>query len=201
MKYKVIGFDYGGVIHKTPGSDMEAMADFFGMPIEKVRTVFFENNYRVNVEKTMNWIELWEHIAKILGLQSKSQDVASFINEREKKKEIDQDLVQLICDLRSAGYSIGLLSNYSSSLHGRLEEQGIAHLFDSIATSSEMQAMKPQPEAFYKFCAMLGIEPQDLVFIDDSKKSLETAGTVGYTPILFRGFENLCEELKILKVL
>ncbi len=61
--------------------------------------------------------------------------------------------------------------------------------------------MKPDPEAFYRFCELLKVEPHELIFIDDTKKSLETAPTVGYTPILFQDGASLRKELSALGVL
>lgn len=62
MSYKAIGFDYGGVIYGAPGFVlMQTMADFLVVPVDTLWAVFFANNHLVNVEKSMNWVELWQH--------------------------------------------------------------------------------------------------------------------------------------------
>lgn len=201
MSYKAIGFDYGGVIYGAPGFVMmQTMADFLTVPVDTLRAVFFANNHLVNVEKSMSWVELWQHIARAVNHPEKQSDIARFIDEWDKNQSVSEDMIRLIGELRTNGYKIGLLSNYAEGLRERLSAQGITKYFDAIGISSEMGAMKPDPEAFLKFCGMLEVQPQELVFIDDTTKSLVSAGTVGYTPILFQGFAQLKQELLALGV-
>lgn len=201
MSYKAIGFDYGGVIYGAPGSVMmQAAADFLAVPIDTLRAVFFANNHYLNVEKSMSWVELWQYIAREVNRSEKQSDIVRFIDEWDRNQVVDEDIIRLIDELRTNGYKIGLLSNYAEGLRERLLQQGIITCFDAIGISSEMGAMKPQPEAFLKFCDMLEVQPQELVFIDDTKKSLVSAEAVGYTPILFRSFDELRQELSVLGV-
>lgn len=201
MSYKAIGFDYGGVIYGAPGSVMmQAAADLLAVPIDILRTVFFANNHYLNVEKSMSWVELWQYIAGEVNRPEKQPDIARFIDGWDRNQVVDKDMIRLIDELRANGYKIGLLSNYSEGLRERLALQGIAQYFDAIGISSEMGAMKPQPEAFLQFCDMLEIRPQELVFIDDSEKSLVSAEAVGYVPILFRSLDELRKELSALGV-
>ncbi len=201
MSYKAIGFDYGGVICGAPGfALMQAMADFLTVPVDTLRAVFFTNNHLLNVEKSMSWVELWQHIAREVNHPEKQSDIARFIDEWDRNQTVSDDMIRLIGELRTKGYKIGLLSNYSEGLRERLSDQGIAKYFDVIGISSEMGAMKPEPEAFLKFCGMLEVRPQELVFIDDTTKSLNSAAAVGYTPVLFRDFASLQQELVTLGV-
>lgn len=201
MVYKAIGFDYGGVIDGPPGfMFMHSMAKFLDVSLDILQKVYFENNHRANVEK-ISWTELWKHVAMELNRSEKQDELIIFIDEWEEKKTVNQDVVNLINKLKSSGYKIGLLSNYSDGLRVRLDQQGITDCFDVIGISSEMGVMKPKEEAFFKFCDMLDVRPFELVFIDDTHKSLETAGSVGYTPILFRDFASLHKELVLLEVI
>ncbi|MBP7811593.1 MAG: HAD-IA family hydrolase [Candidatus Moranbacteria bacterium] len=202
MSYKAIGFDYGGVIYGAPGSVMmQAAVDFLAVSIDTLRAVFFANNHYLNVEKSMSWVELWQHIAREADRSERQSDIARFIDEWDRNQVVDKNMIRLIGELRTNGYKIGLLSNYAEGLRERLTLQGIARCFDAIGISSEMGAMKPQPEAFLQFCDTLEVRPQELVFIDDSAKSLASAETVGYTPILFRSFDKLRHELSALGVI
>lgn len=200
MLYKAIGFDYGGVVNGVPGFVfMRAMADFLDVPLDAFQETFFENNSKANIQG-MSWNDILKHIAALLDRSEKCESIDSFIDEWDKNQTLNQDIVRLIESLRSSGYAIGLLSNYASGLRDRLNKQGIALHFDVIGISSEMGVMKPQPEAFFKFCDMLDVRPHELVFIDDSKKSLETSEAVGYTPVLFRDYEGLVKDLTTLGI-
>jgi len=200
--YKAIGFDYGGVVFGVPGADfMQAMAEFLNVTSEELRKIFFQHHQKVNIGPSMSWIELWQYITVLLGYPEKQQGTALFIEDWEKQQVVNQDVVQLMDELRATGYKIGLLSNYASGLREKLAVQGITEYFDAIGISSEIGLMKPHPEVFHRFCALLEIQPQELVFIDDAQKSLEGADTIGYTPLLFRNSADLRQELLALGVL
>lgn len=202
MKYKAIGFDYGGVVFGLPGSlHMLPVAELLDMPLDVLRKTFFESHQKVNIEKTMDWIELWKHISTILGHPEKHQAVVDLLEACDKNQKVNQDIIDLIGTLHTSGYKIGLLSNYGEGLRDRLNQQGIISNFNVIGISSEMGLMKPQKEAFLKFCNMLEVQPNELIYVDDTQRSLETAESVGYTPILYLDFDDLHNKLTDLKVI
>ena len=201
MAYKAIGFDYGGVIYGRPGSAFNrAIAELLGVTTDEVRKIYFQNNHRTNIGE-ISWEDVWKHIAVELDRADQQDAIVNLITEWEKGQKLNHDVIKLIIDLRSAGYIIGLLSNYNSGLRQKLEEQGIISHFDVIGISSEMGVMKPHAEAFSQFCNMLEVQSEELIYIDDTQKSLETANAVGYTPILFQDSDSLIKELMILKVI
>lgn len=56
--------------------------------------------------------------------------------------------------------------------------------------------MKPDPKAYQALCAALQVTPAELIYIDDTPRSLESAAEVGYTPILFENYAGLVAKLK-----
>jgi len=66
--------------------------------------------------------------------------------------------------------------------------------------SSDIGHMKPSLEAYLLFTKELCIKPDELIFIDDTKKSLSTAKKLGYYPILFTNYSHLILQLKQLGV-
>ncbi|MBP9698058.1 MAG: HAD-IA family hydrolase [Candidatus Moranbacteria bacterium] len=201
MKYKAIGFDYGGVVYGEPGGVfMQKLADFLDVPKSELGKVYFEHNHKVNL-LGVSMDDLWRSVASDMGKAEQVEDFVRFINEVNAQKKVNQDILELIKTLREKGYKIGILSNYNTTLRERLDSQGITPLVDVIGSSEEMGYMKPQKEAFWMFCKMLSVEPSEFIFIDDTEKSLVTAHEVGYTPILFESYEKLENDLKQLGVL
>ena len=200
MSYKAIGFDYGGVIHGTSGSFTTPAAELLGVSVEEVRRVFFQNNHLANVEK-LPWIDLWKHIAVLLGHAEKLDLMEALIRQYESAQVVNDDMIGLMGRLRTAGYRVGLLSNYGNGLREQLSEQGISDCFDVISISSVISAMKPSAEAFGTFCNELGVVPAELVYIDDTERSLSLSGEIGYTPILFRGYAGLVTRLEELGII
>ena len=73
--------------------------------------------------------------------------------------------------------------------------------FDTIIISAEVGMSKPDPQIFQLFAQQLGVETTELIFIDDSENSLISAKEVGYTPILYTGYEELEEQLQNLGII
>ena len=102
--------------------------------------------------------------------------------------------------LKSKGYKIGLLSNNGANLNQRIKDQNLADFFDTVVISSETGYQKPQPEIFKILADKLGVGVNEMVFIDDTQKSLEGAESIGYIPILFENNSKLKEDLSVLEV-
>lgn len=201
MKYKAIGFDYGGVIYGEPGGIfMQKLADFLGVSKDDLGRVYFEHNHKVNLLGT-SMEDLWRSVASDMGRTEQAEDFIRFIDDINAQKKVNEEVLDLIKTIREKGYRVGILSNYNTSLRKRLDLQGITSLVDVIGSSEEMGYMKPEKEAFRMFCKMLSVEPEEFIFIDDTEKSLVTADEVGYTPILFENYEKLENDLKELGIL
>lgn len=59
-----------------------------------------------------------------------------------------------------------------------------ADSFDAIVDSSEVGMRKPEPEIFRRACAILDVEPEEAVFLDDSPTNVAGASRVGLAAIL-----------------
>ncbi|MCM1037473.1 MAG: HAD family phosphatase [Bacteroides sp.] len=56
--------------------------------------------------------------------------------------------------------------------------------FDGMVTSFEARSLKPSPEIFRYAERKLGIDPEETLFIDDSRANLEAAARLGYNTAL-----------------
>ena len=113
-------------------------------------------------------------------------------------KVLNTELVEFICELKKT-YRIALISNYPSELRDKLINQNILSLFEEVILSGEVGYQKPQPEIFKVLCSKMNIPMNELIFIDDTQRSLEGAELIGYTPILYKDNESL--KLELLKIL
>ncbi len=105
------------------------------------------------------------------------------------------ELIEIIKDLKKKNYKIGILSNYSITLREKLTRLNIIDLFDEVIISSEVGLQKPQPEIFEIVFNKFNIKNNEMVFIDDTKRSLEGADKIGYVPILYTDNKTLRSDL------
>lgn len=72
--------------------------------------------------------------------------------------------------LRERGIAVGVLSNtiWSREYHrGLFARDGVLDLLDADVYSSEIDHVKPHPEAFHASCRALGVAPERSVYVGD----------------------------------
>lgn len=204
QKISAIGFDWGGVILQTPGrSFADDAAQFLGVENESFRRAYFLHNHLVNkganTKAYEEAVEMWSTILNELGKYDSLEAFMAFIRSYPKGS-VSQEMIALVKKLRAAGWKLGLFSNNSVEAAQEFRLQGYDCLFDAALFSGEVGCMKPEPEAFLKLAGALNIAVSELVFIDDSPRSLSTAAEVGYIPVLFIKQDELLDQLQSLGV-
>lgn len=192
---KAIVFDYGGVIELKDGDLIQEIADSLQITKENWQEVYFTLNHLNNTGQ-----KSWREVATIVARKFDASDIqVSFIqdliNKYDQKRILNLELIEVIKDLKKKNYKIGILSNYSITLREKLTRLNIIDLFDEVIISSEVGLQKPQPEIFEIVFNKLDIKNSEMIFIDDTKRSLEGADKIGYIPILYSDNETLKSNL------
>lgn len=137
--------------------------------------------------------EAWEGVARRLGLQD--GDVADLKRDFWAGDHLDQDLVDLIRDLRERGLRTALLSNHASNLPDLLRDLGLEDLFDVVVVSALEGVVKPDPAIYRRALDRLGVAPEEAVFVDDQRANVKAAQRLGMTGFRFRGSRHLRRQL------
>lgn len=199
---KAIAFDFGGVIEKKDGDLIQEMADSLQITKENWQKVYYTFNHLNNTGKNS-----WPEVAAMVAKKFNASDTQIFfiqdlIKKYDKKRIFNIELIEIIKDLKKKNYKIGLLSNNSIELNKRLTNNNLVDIFDEIIISSEVGYQKPQPEIFKIISKKLSVNINELLFIDDTKRSLEGAIKIGYTPLLYTNNVKLKEDIfKICSIL
>lgn len=101
-------------------------------------------------------------------------------------KEIPAANIQLIKELKSKGFRVGILSN-TNELHidyfeGKLRKHGLYHLSeitDFVHYSSVLGKRKPDVDTFQTVCELHQLQPSETLFIDDSEQHIVGAQKTG----------------------
>lgn len=109
----------------------------------------------------------------------------------------DQEVSQIILSLKGRR-RLGLLSN-TDSLHFNyiLSKFPIMRTFDKWILSYEAGFKKPAVEIFQKAIEWASVEPEKILFIDDMKRHVEVAVSLGMQGIHFISAQQLKEELSL----
>jgi putative hydrolase of the HAD superfamily len=99
--------------------------------------------------------------------------------------EINDEMVQLVRDLRAAGLKTGLLTNNARELRelwwGLLP---YAELFDDVVDSHEVGMRKPNPAIYRLALQRLGASAARTAFLDDVASNVAGAEAVGMTGVV-----------------
>lgn len=198
---KAVAFDFGGVIELYEGGDFRReIADCLGVSYPDFLAAYFQNNHLANV-KNFTWEDM---ILKVASTFNKSKEQEDKVKEIVRLKELDRnlntELLSYYPKLKKLGLKTGIFSNSNSILRKRLKEYGLLELADVIVISGEIGYQKPHKEAFQVLFERLQLQPAEVVFIDDTQRSLEKADEIGYIPILFKNNEQLKADLKKLGI-
>ena len=96
------------------------------------------------------------------------------------------EALALVERCKSAGIRLGILTNELMDFQGRewVEGQSWFPDFPVLVDSSELGIRKPDPRPYEIACDLLGLPPQDVVFIDDNPAYVEGGVRVGLRSIL-----------------
>jgi epoxide hydrolase-like predicted phosphatase len=108
----------------------------------------------------------------------------------------NQQVLDLIVSLRK-DYKTALLSNVGkNSLEHRFSDEELSELFDAVVASGEVGFAKPDAEIYRHTASLLGVEPEECVFIDDREVYVAGAKQAGMQAILYTDFDQLKAELE-----
>ena len=98
-------------------------------------------------------------------------------------------------------YGLAVATNRSNTIGKVLELYELSHYFDIVVSSLDVKNPKPHPESIVKILDFFGIQPEECVYIGDSKVDFELCHAAGVSFIAYknkalkayRHIENLSE--------
>ena len=105
------------------------------------------------------------------------------------------DMTGLVRRARESGLRTALLSNSWGNDYPR---DGWDDMFDVVVISGEVGMRKPDPRIFVHTVGLLGLAPDECVFVDDVAANVAAAATVGMVGVRHTTYESTLAELEVL---
>ena len=105
------------------------------------------------------------------------------------------DMNGLVYRARSAGLRTALLSNSWGNDYPR---DGWDDMFDVAVISHEVGLRKPDPNIYTHTCQLLGVRPDECVFVDDLHTNIHAAVQLGMVGVLHVSYADTLSQLQIL---
>ena len=105
------------------------------------------------------------------------------------------EMYDFIKKIKTAGYSVYLLSNATPRFFDRYLDIPALSLMDGYFISCVYKLLKPQPEIYEAFCNKFSLKPEECFFIDDMPQNIEGAVNYGmkghvYKAVDIKSLEN-----------
>jgi HAD superfamily hydrolase (TIGR01509 family) len=186
---RAVIWDWGGVLMRTMDiRPRMAWERRLRLPPGTLADTFFGNPAWDRAQRGEGSVDdVWAEVADRLGVSP--ADLPALRRDFWAGDRLDEELVGLIRELRSAGIRIGLLSNHLRELRQRLGD--LEPLLDAVVISGEAGVLKPDPAIYRLTLDRLGVAPEEAAFVDDWKLNVEAARNLGMFAIRFRGTVHL----------
>ena len=186
MAIRAVVFDIGGVLEITPdlGIDKKWEQKLDLKPGELNQRL--GNVWRGGSIGTISLEQVYTSIGEIL--QMDETQVSEFMEDlwREYLGTLNVELVEYFRSLRPR-YKTAIISN---SFVGAREKEHECYRFgdlcDFIIYSHEVGLSKPDPRIFALACERLGLQPSEIIFVDDHAEVMTSAQEMGIHCIEFK---------------
>ena len=187
--------DFGGVLTTNVFHSFRRFCEREGLDPERVKQLFQEDPDALGDLRGLERGELTEEeFSERFGARLGVDDTTDLVNRLFAEMEPDQEMIEAVRSVRSAGVRTGLISNSWGA--GRYDRSVFPELFDGVVVSGEVGLHKPQPEIYELGAERVGVPAQECVFVDDLRENCEGAQAVGMTAVLHRGAERTLPELE-----
>jgi len=192
-KYKTIFFDWGGVVADDPGDDfLTLLLRQLGATDEQVAEIY-RNYMFAFMRGTITEAEYWSAIKDKYGFT-----IHDSISEEFKKWKglvANQDILDLIDELKANGYKVAILSNVIEPTYNVLLEAGYYGQFDEVIASCKVGYAKPEKEIYDLALNQLEALPEESIFIDDKERNLIPAREMGFATVLAQDSEQIIRDV------
>jgi putative hydrolase of the HAD superfamily len=190
---RVVVFDYGEVISSIPSRDARAELERLVAPAppEALWASYWHHRPALD-QATMTVEDYWRAIGRDLTADwTDARLHALWSTDFRSWLEVNQDVLDVLVDLRRGGTRMAMLSNAGPDFSSYYRNGMLGQYFEQVFTSGELGVLKPDPAIFTAVLDALGVGPADVVFVDDRAVNVQTAEDLGMTGHVFSTAERL----------
>ncbi len=183
--YRAVIFDFGGVLTVSPLLGMRSYCEQAGIPWDSLRTLFALENgawsrFEMSALSEDEFVPAFELEASGIGHTLDGRD---FLQAFFAGMAMRPEMVAVVRTLRrQPDLRVGCITNNIRVASGRRHSL-LDELFDVVVESSKVGMRKPNPAIYTLACELLGVQPQQAIFLDDFGINLKAARALGMATI------------------
>ena len=192
---KAVLFDFGGVLAEEGFKQgLRAIAKERGLDPEDFYEIAGELVYQMGyVMGSSDEKAYWDTVREKTGVKGADKE---FREEILKRFELRPDMMEVVEKIRSSGLIVAILSDQTNWLDELDQRTPFHHHFDYVFNSFHLQKTKRDPSIFVDICAVLGVRPEEGLFVDDNLENIERAASQGLRTIHFKDVGKFKKEIE-----
>ena len=180
---KAIVFDCFGVLYVHSSEPYFAKHPKHSLALSEIRR-----------QADMGLLDRDQYINEVARVTGDSPEMIVKIHQQEYMP--NQALIDYVRKELHDHYKIGMLTNAGRGwLQGFFSENQLHDMFQAVAVSAEIGAVKPDPAAYQAVLSMLGVQPDESVMIDDISENCAGAQRYGMRAVHYQTYHQAIAEL------
>jgi putative hydrolase of the HAD superfamily len=178
-------WDLGGVILTSPFVAFRAFEQEVGLAPDTIRQLNARNpdaNAWAKLERNQvtadQFAELFRTEALEVGIEIDGHQVLHLLTG-----EVRPEMVTAVKRCKEHFKVAALTNNIATGADRGADHAAVMALFDVVVESSKVGCRKPEPRFYQQACQLLGVEPDQCVFLDDLGVNLKPAAAMGMRTI------------------
>lgn len=189
---RVIVFDYGEVLSTSQSdADKQRIRAVAGATEEAFWPAYWRHRDDLD-HGVVTVSDYWARVGSDLGLRFDPADVQRlWALDFRSWISVEPGSIEILHELAQGGTRMALLSNAGFDFGGPFRSAPFARYFEHIFVSAELGMIKPDPDIYRHVARELGVQPADLVFVDNKAVNVDGARAAGLTGHVFVGVPEL----------
>ncbi len=189
-KVKAIFFDAGDILYHRPNKEQHFKAFLESHQLHQPAG-FNEEKLRLKDLAFTGKISrhsYYEQVIRIFGITDPGliAEGVDAMNTDDSNAEIICGTPETIRELKEKGYILGIITDTAMTLSIKLnwfDQYGFGRVWDTVISSKEVGARKPDPEMYLRALNQVGVDPCDAVFVGHKKAEIDGAHEIGMKTI------------------
>lgn len=186
--------DLGGVMCQwRPERRLHALAELSGLPPATVDALVFESGFDDAADRGQFTLEqVGNQLCSLLGLADDRAHTDMVQAAWSQAFQPEPRVMELVAKARGT-VPTALFTNNGPLLQANLAQElrSVGALFDRLIFSWHLGTTKPDPVAFARATEVLGLDPGEVLFVDDSAANVAAAQAAGWQAHHYRDTLNL----------
>lgn len=187
---KAVIFDLGGVVLKGKASDFVKEGERqLGVKAKPGSDLCFDKKLNLGTSSLRAAFE------RVFGVKMFDHEFLPLIKAWMSNWVLDEEVYGYAKKLRK-NYKVAILSNSELSFEEKYGER-LKKVFSPIVYSHRVRMLKPELGIFKHALQKLGLQPEECIFVDDSRENSAPCQQLGIHFILFKDLNRLKKDLEL----